>query len=174
MKKILVLSLILSAFAFNSNAQITGGSDARTTPNKEVVSKDYLFKNGFLLDGIVSTGDLTGFAVRIGNRWNFGSHDAFRLGVQAIWARIGIYGGSLDGVYYYDGNYYSESYSRTYVTIAPVNVGFVGTMKFNENVGIEAGLNLGYNIAIDLEGDIFEDEYYDSGYESTSSGVLIN
>src|SRR5690554_4129660 len=114
MRKLLLLSLFLTGFGFTSNAQITGGSDARQSPRTEVEA-DYLFKNGFLMDAIISTGDLTGVAVRIGNRWNFGSHEKFRLGVQALWGRVGFYGANDNG----------------YVTLAPVNVGFVGTVKFN-------------------------------------------
>lgn len=161
MKKSLLLSLLfVGVFTLTSNAQITGGSESRYSPVKEDVKVDYLFKNGFLLDGILSIGNLTGVAVRIGNRWNFGSHDSFRLGVQAIWGRVGFYGG----------------YDTGYITLAPVNVGFVGTMKFTEKMGLEAGLNLGYNVTFDLEGEYLEydgsgDERYSEG---TTSAILVN
>ena len=161
MKKLLLLSLFITGFGFTLNAQITGGSDSRQNPRTEDVKTDYLFKNGFLLDAIVSTGDLTGVAVRIGNRWNFGSNDAFRLGVQALWGRVGYYGG----------------YDTGYFTLAPVNVGVVGTMKFSENMGLEAGLNLGYNLTLNIDGEEFEG-FDDYGYAEYSngqhSGILIN
>lgn len=146
MKKLLLLSLLLSAFVLTTNAQITGGSNSGQNSKPNQGTKDYLFKNGLFMDGVLSTGNFSGIAGRIGNRWNFGSESSYRIGFQVIWGRLGIYG--------------SNGY--TFLTIAPLNVGVVGTMKFTEKMGLEAAFNLGYNTAIDFDS------------ESSFSGILIN
>lgn len=116
-----------------------------------------LIKNGFYVEtfaGIASTdfndGD-TGFGVKLGNVWYFGSSDFWRPGFKTVWFRGSAYFGD----------------NGTTVQGSMLNVGFANIIEFKPNLGLEANINFGYNI-------VYSENRYTGGSDFTGGGVMFN
>lgn len=77
-----------------------------------------------------------GLNVRLGSKWYFGSSDSWRPGIQATWARIGVF---LPD----DFNF---SLTSPKFTLSLLNLGFTNAIKFNESNGMEMNANVGFSM----------------------------
>jgi len=116
-----------------------------------------LIKNGMYVEsfgGIVSTdfndGD-SGFGLKLGNVWYFGSSDLWRPGFKTVWFRGSAYFGD----------------NGSTVQGSLLNVGFANIIEFKPNLGLEANINLGYNI-------VYSENRHAGGSDFTGGGVMFN
>ncbi|PHS10732.1 MAG: hypothetical protein COA88_00140 [Kordia sp.] len=116
-----------------------------------------LIKNGFYVEsfgGIVTTdfnkGD-SGFGLKLGNVWYFGSSDLWRPGFKTVWFR--------------GATYFGDNGSTVQGSI--LNVGFANIIEFKPNLGLEANINFGYNI-------IYSENRYTGGSDFIGGGMMFN
>lgn len=116
-----------------------------------------IIKNGFYVDtfaGIASTdfndGD-TGFGVKLGNVWYFGSSDLWRPGFKTVWFRGSAYFGD----------------NGSTVQGSVLNVGFANIIEFKPNLGLEANINFGYNF-------VYSENRFTGGSDFTGGGIMFN
>ena len=116
-----------------------------------------LIKNGMYIEsfaGIASTdfsNGNTGFGVKLGNVWYFGSSDFWRPGFKTVWFRGSAYFGDNGSI----------------VQGSILNVGFANIIELKSNLGLEANINVGYNI-------VYSENDYIGGNDFTGGGVMIN
>lgn len=129
-----------------------------------------LIKNGFYVEtfaGIASTdfndGD-TGFGVKLGNVWYFGSSNLWRPGFKTVWFRGSAYFGD----------------NGPTIQGSILNVGFANIIEFKPNLGLEVNLNFGYNLVYvenDKSYDYYNGYYTETIYsndEFTGGGIMFN
>lgn len=94
---------------------------------------NYLYTNTYLS---TQNNNYFGLNVRLGSKWYFGSSDVWRPGIQATWARIGVFvPEDLD-----------FSLTSPKFTLSLLNVGFANAIKFNESNGMEMNANVGFSM----------------------------
>lgn len=108
------------------------------TQQQENYSGGYYDSFGNYIPGatIISTVDRNyiGLNVRLGHKWYFGSSGKWRPGIQATWARIGVF-------FAPDITDYNPKF-----TLSLLNAGFANAFKFNNDNGLEANANVGFTM----------------------------
>jgi len=130
-------------------------------PEPRTKAKDHILGNGFFLDGMICYAmgsemheisvydpitfnytyttesvlrNYIGINIRLGHKWYFGSSEKWRPGIQATWARIGVF-------FAPDITDYSPKF-----TLSLLNAGFANAIKFNDDNGMEANANVGFTM----------------------------
>lgn len=76
-----------------------------------------------------------GINIRLGNKWYFGSSTRFRTGIEATWARFGLFINDITD--FGDISAISEGY------FSALNIGWANIFTFNEVSGIELNADVG-------------------------------
>ena len=104
----------------------------------ELETINYYDQNGYYLysEEIIDDRSVNyfGFNVRLGNKWYFGTSETWRPGIQATWARIGVFIPEDLG------------FNPPKFTLSLLNLGFANAIKFNESNGMEINANVGFSM----------------------------
>ena len=76
--------------------------------------------------------NLVGAATSVGYNWFLGSNEKYRLGIEAIWVRLGLYT---------DGRLFVAS-------LSPLNVGLINVIKLGELQGLTISVSSGLHLLI--------------------------
>lgn len=163
-KHIISFVLIFLNISLFAQDRLTADTTTNTPPFSPIIKTknidDILYKSGGYFDFLVGMGNLINYSTmntmvshynpltpfimgvntKIGHKWYLREGGKALIGVEAIWARLGV------GLNMPFSNGSFQNPYHLIVNAAPLNIGFASVLKNKQGTGMEANINLGFNM----------------------------